>query len=131
MKQEAEANAEADKKEKERIDKINSADAMIFQMEKFLKENGDKIPADKKATLEGAIAKLKEAHKNQDLAAIDAAMNELNAISQSVAQEMYQGQGGAEQANSGFQGGAQGPQGGAQGGNQQDNNAQDVPFEEV
>ena len=131
MKQEAEANAEADKKEKERIDKINSADAMIFQMEKFLKENGDKIPADKKATLEGAIAKLKEAHKNQDLAAIDAAMNELNTISQSVAQEMYQGQGGAEQANSGFQGGAQGPQGGAQGGNQQGNNAQDVPFEEV
>ena len=78
MKAEAEANAEADKKEKERIDKINQADSMIFQTEKQLKELGDKFPADKKATIEGALGKLKDAHKAQDIAAIDTAMAELN-----------------------------------------------------
>ena len=78
MKAEAEANAEADKKEKERIDKINQADSMIFQTEKQLKELGDKFPADKKATIEGALGKLKDAHKAQDIAAFDTAMAELN-----------------------------------------------------
>ncbi len=77
MKNEAEANAEADKKEKERIDKINQADAMIFQTEKSLSDLGDKLPADKKGEIEAALGKLKEAHKNQDIAAIDTAMNEL------------------------------------------------------
>ena len=130
MKDEAEANAEADKKEKERIDKINQADAMIFQIEKSLKDLGDKIPADKKSELENSLNKLKEAHKNQDIAAIDAAMNELNEKFHAASQDLYGQQGGAQQPGSGqgFQGGA--PNNGQQG-NQQDGNAQDVPFEEV
>ena len=80
MKEEAAANAEADKKEKERIDKLNQADSMIFQTEKQLKDLGDKLPADKKAPIEGALNKLKEAHKAQDIAGIDAAMAELNSV---------------------------------------------------
>ena len=92
MKAEAEANAEADKKEKERVDKINQADSMIFQTEKQLKEIGDKIPADKKAPIEAALEKLKEAHKAQDIAAIDAAMNDLNNAFQAASQEMYNAQ---------------------------------------
>ncbi len=92
MKAEAEANAEADKKEKERVDKINQADSMIFQTEKQLKEIGDKIPADKKAPIEAALEKLKEAHKSQDIAAIDAAMNDLNNAFQAASQEMYNAQ---------------------------------------
>lgn len=130
MKDEAEANAEADKKEKERIDKINQADAMIFQIEKSLKDLGDKIPADKKSEIESSLNKLKEAHKNQDIAAIDAAMNELNEKFHAASQDIYGQQGGAQQpgAGQGFQGGA--PNNGQQG-NQQDGNAQDVPFEEV
>ena len=130
MKDEAEANAEADKKEKERIDKINQADAMIFQIEKSLKDLGDKIPADKKSEIESSLNKLKEAHKNQDIAAIDAAMNELNEKFHAASQDLYGQQGDAQQpgAGQGFQGGA--PNNG-QKGNQQDGNAQDVPFEEV
>lgn len=130
MKDEAEANAEADKKEKERIDKINQADAMIFQIEKSLKDLGDKIPADKKSEIESSLNKLKEAHKNQDIAAIDASMNELNEKFHAASQDLYGQQGGAQQpgAGQGFQGGA--PNNGQQG-NQQDGNAQDVPFEEV
>ena len=93
MKAEAEANAEADKKEKERIDKINQADSMIFQTEKQLKELGDKFPADKKATIEGALGKLKDAHKAQDIAAIDTAMAELNNALQAAAQDLYNAQG--------------------------------------
>lgn len=89
MKAEAEANAEADKAAKERVEKINQADSMIFQTEKSLKEYGDKIPADKKAPIEAALEKLKEAHKNQDLAAIDTAMAELNTVFQAASQEMY------------------------------------------
>ncbi len=130
MKNEAEANAEADKKEKERIDKINQADAMIFQTEKSLNELGDKLPADKKAPIEAALNKLKEAHKNQDIAGIDAAMNELNEKFQAASAEMYGQQGGAQQGpnpGAGFQGGNQG------GGNQagQQGGAEDVPYEEV
>ena len=84
MKEEAAANAEADKKEKERIDKLNQADSMIFQTEKQLKDLGDKLPADKKAPIEGALNKLKEAHKAQDIAGIDAAMAELNSVFQAT-----------------------------------------------
>ena len=91
MKDEAEANAEADKKEKERIDKINQADAMIFQIEKSLKDLGDKIPADKKSEIENSLNKLKEAHKNQDIVAIDAAMNELNEKFHAASQDLYPG----------------------------------------
>ena len=130
MKAEAEANAEADKKEKERIDKLNQADGMIFQTEKQLKELGDKIPADKKAPIEAALGKLKEAHKSQNLDAIDAAMKELNDAFHAASQDMYNAANAA-----GAQGGADCGAGGcgAQGGAQQNagDNVQDADFEEV
>ena len=128
MKAEAEANAEADKKEREKLDKLNQADSMIFQTENMLKEQGDKLPADVKAEMEAAIQKLKDAHKAQDVAAIDAAIAELN----TVAQKMYQ---------AGAQPGAQpGPDmnGGCNNGNcnsgqssQNGPDVQDADFEEV
>ena len=131
MKDEAAANAEADRKEKERIDKLNQADSMIFQTEKQLKDLGDKLPADKKAPIEAALNKLKDAHKAQDVAGIDAAMAELNSVFQAASQEMYNAQGGA-------QGGAQpGPDFSQQAGGNASNNAggkdnvTDVDFEEV
>lgn len=127
MKEEAAANADADAKEKERIDKLNQADSMIFQTEKQLSEFGDKIPADKKAPIDAALAKLKEAHKAQDVAAIDAAMAEVNTAFQAASQDMYNAQAQA--------GGAQGPQPGAdQGGASSQGGADDVTdvdFEEV
>ena len=129
MKEEAQANAEADKKEKERIDKLNQADSMIFQTEKQLQDLGDKLPADKKAPIETALNKLKEAHKAQDIAGIDAAMAELNSVFQAASQEMYNAQN--------AQGGAQpGPDfgqqaGGNAGNNKQDGGVTDVDFEEV
>ena len=130
MKAEAEANAEADKKQKEEIDKINAADAMIFQTDKQLKELGDKMPADKKSQIEVANNKLREAHKNKDLAAIDAAMKELNDIWQSISQEMYNAQQQAQpNGGQGFnqqQGGQQN-----QGGKNGDSEVTDVDFEEV
>ena len=130
MKAEAEANAEADKKEKERIDKLNQADAMIFQTEKQLKELGDKIPADKKAPIETALGKLKEAHKSQNLDAIDAAMKELNDAFHAASQDMYNAanaQGGA-QADPNCGAGGCGAQGGSQNAG---DNVQDADFEEV
>ncbi len=127
MKAEAEANAEADKKEKERIDKINQADSMIFQTEKNLKEYGDKLPADKKSAIESALNKLKDAHKAQDIAAIDAAMNEVNTAFQAASQDMYNAQAQAQQAqpNAGQQ--QQANNGGKNGGDE----VTDVDFEEV
>jgi len=89
MKAEAEANAEADRKFKERIDKLNAADSLIFQTEKQLKEFGDKIPADKRSQIEAAIQKLRDAHKSEDLDRIDKAMNELNEIFHKASEEMY------------------------------------------
>ena len=89
MKNEAKANEEADKKMKETIEKINMADSMIFQTEKQLKEYGDKIPANKKETIENALNKLKEAHKNKDIVAIDSALSELNTVWQAASQEIY------------------------------------------
>ena len=130
MKAEAEANADADKAAKEKADKINQADSLIFQTEKQLKEYGDKIPADKKKPIEDALAKLKEAHKSQDLAAIDAAMNELNTVFQAASQEMYN----ASQAQGGDAGaGAQGePTADANAGqSKNDGEVTDVDFEEV
>jgi molecular chaperone DnaK len=91
MKQEAQANAEADKAVKERAEKINQADSMIFQTEKQLKDYGDKLSAPNQELIKGAFEKLKAAHKSQDVAAIDAAMAELNNAWQGAAQEMYQG----------------------------------------
>ncbi|MEQ3165867.1 molecular chaperone DnaK [Parabacteroides goldsteinii] len=129
MKDEAAANAEADKKEKERIDKLNQADSMIFQTEKQLKDLGDKLPADKKAPIEAALNKLKEAHKAQDIAGVDAAMTELNTVFQAASQEMYNAQN--------AQGGAQpGPDFGQQqannnAGGAKDGGVTDVDFEEV
>ena len=126
MKAEAEANAEADKKEKERIDKLNQADSLIFSTENQLKDLGDKIPADKKAPIEAALQKLKDAHKAQDLAGIDAASAELQTAFQAASAEMY--------AQTGAQGGAQaGPNAGqanTQNGGKNDN-VQDADFEEV
>ena len=128
MKAEAEANAEADKKERERVDKLNQADSMIFQTENQLKELGDKIPADKKVPIEAALNKLKEAHKSQDLAAVEAATAELNNAWQAASAQMYQqgAQPGAEQP------GAQaGPQPGANSSDNKKDDIQDADFEEV
>ena len=102
MKAEAEANAESDKKAKEDADKLNSADTLIFQTEKQLKEYGDKVPEEKKKPIEDALAELKEAHKMQDFAKIDESMEKMNAAWQNASQEMYQasqdaaGEGGPE-----------------------------------
>ena len=123
MKADAEANADADKREREKIDKLNAADSMVFQTENQLKELGDKIPADKKAPIEAALEKLKEAHKAQDLAAIDSATAELNNAWQTASAEMY--------AQSGAQQGAQNANT-SQGTSQSNgDNVQDAEFEEV
>ena len=124
MKAEAEQNAAADKAEREKIDKMNQADSMIFTTENFLKDNGDKIPADKKPGIEQALQQLKDAHKAGDAAAIDSAINNLNTVMQAASQQMYQG---------GQQAGPQGAQGGqqAQGGNDGAQDVQDADFEEV
>ena len=142
MRDEAAANAENDKKEKERIDKLNQADSMIFQTEKQLKDLGDKLPADKKGQIEAALGKLKEAHKAQDVAGIDAAMAELNSVFQAASQDMYNNTN--AQQNAGGQAGPNfgGQQGGPNFGGQQTNNnagnnggksggVTDVDFEEV
>jgi molecular chaperone DnaK len=126
MRDEAKANEEKDKQEKERVDKVNAADSNIFATEKQLKEYGDKIPADKKSAIEGALAKLKEAHKNQDLAAIDAAIAELNNAWQAASQDLYAAQQ-AQQAQGGAQ---QNPGAGQQQGGAQQQ-PEDVEFEEV
>ncbi|HPX75650.1 MAG TPA: molecular chaperone DnaK [Bacteroidales bacterium] len=128
MKEEAQANAEADKAAKERIDKINQADSMIFQTEKQLKEFGDKIPADKRKPIEDALEKLRQAHKDQNIDAIDAAMNELNTVFQAASQEMYnaqQSQTNAGPQDSGNAGNASNQQTGG------DDEVTDVDFEEV
>ncbi len=129
MKEEAAANAESDKKEKERIDKLNQADSTIFQTEKQLKEFGDKIPADKKAPIESALEKLKEAHKAQNVDDITTYMDELNTAFQAASQDMYNAQnaqaGGDPTGGAGF-----GGQQSDQGGDSQDD-VTDVDFEEV
>jgi len=126
MKDEASANADTDKKEREKVDKLNGADALIFQTEKQLKEYGEKVPAEKKAEIEGALEELKAAHKSQETSAIDAAMEKLNGIWQSASEEMYkntQAEGDAQQ-DAGQPGGES-----QQGGN--DDEVTDVDFEEV
>ncbi|MCE5205166.1 MAG: molecular chaperone DnaK [Porphyromonadaceae bacterium] len=127
MKEEAAANAEADKLEKERIDKLNHADSTIFQTEKQLKDLGDKIPADKKAPIETALSKLKEAHKAQNLDGIDAATNELNNAFQAASQDMYN----ASNAQAGPQPGADAGQQSAQDNTKSGDDVTDVDFEEV
>ncbi len=129
MKAEAEQNAENDKKERERVDKLNQADSMIFQTENQLKEIGDKIPAEHKPAIENALQQLKDAHKAGDIAAIDTAMNALNQAWQTASQQMYQGAQGAQPGADQFNGGQQA--GGQQQGAPKDDNIQDADFEEV
>ena len=127
MKAEAAANSETDKLAREKVEKLNEADNLIFQTEKQIKEFGDKLPADKKPELESALNTLKDAHKSQDVPSIDAAMTSLNAIWQAATQEMYQG-GQAGDPNAG-----QDPNAGGQSGNTSNNNGDvtDVEYEEV
>lgn len=124
MKKEAEANAEADKKTKEEVDKLNAADALIFQTEKQLKEFGDKIPKDKKGPIEKALTDLKDAHKKKDLSAIDKATEQLNTVFQAASQDMYK----AAQETQGAQ-----PKAGDNGSTDAKKDAEvtDVDFEEV
>lgn len=130
MKAEAEANAEADKKERERVDKMNQADSMIFQTEKQLKELGDKIPADKKAPIEKALEDLKAAHKAQDVAGIDRAMEALNTAFHAASQDMYNAANAQQGAsNAGADYNAQQHAGNSN--TQGDDNVQDADFEEV
>ncbi len=132
MKAEAEANAEADKKERERVDKINEADSMIFQTENQLKELGDKLAADDKSAIEAALGKLKDAHKAQDIAAIDTAKTELNNAWQAASAKMYQQTGAQPGAGAGFQGGQQpGGESASQSSNNGKDDIQDADFEEV
>ena len=130
MKAEAEANAEADKKEAERIAKLNQADATIFQTEKQLAELGDKIPADKKAPIEEALKNLKAAYEKKDADACEAANQALMTAFQAASAEMYNAQQQAgPQPGADFTGGAQG--GAQNGGNSNQGAAEDVDFEEV
>jgi len=128
MREEAKANEASDTAAREKVDKLNQADSLIFQTEKQLKEFGDKLPADKKGPIEAALVKLKAAHQSQDLAELDAATTELNTVFQAASQEMYNAQGGSN-------GEPQQPQGGTQanGGDtsKQDSQVTDVDFEEV
>lgn len=130
MKAEAKANEATDKAAREKIDKVNQADSLIFQTEKQLKEYGDKIPADKKAPIEAALNKLKDAHKSQDIAAIDAASTEMNNAWTAASEEMYKA---TQGASAGQQPGGdqhQGPNGGGQS-NAGGENVTDAEFEEV
>jgi molecular chaperone DnaK len=128
MKDEAAANAEADKKEKERIDKLNQADSTIFQTEKQLKDLGDKLPADKKLQIETALDKLKDAHKSQNIEAIDATMIELNSVFQAASQDLYNAQGGSQAGDPNFNSQQTGSN---DGNNKQDGDVTDIDFEEV
>ena len=131
MKNEAKMNEATDKAAKEKVEKLNTADSLVFQTEKQLKEYGDKIPADKKTAIETSLNKLKDAHKAQDIAAIDTSMTELNNAWTAASQDIYnaqQQQGGAQSAAGGQPGGNAGQQ--QQTGTNAEN-VQDVPFEEV
>jgi chaperone protein dnaK len=123
MKAEAEQNAASDKAEREKIDKLNQADSMIFTTENFLKDNGDKVPADQKSAIETALQQLKDAHKAQDIAAIDTATANLNNVMQAASQQMYN--------QAGAQAGAANSQQAQQEQPKQDDNIQDADFEEV
>jgi len=126
MKEEAELNADADRKAKEEIDKINQADSLIFQTERQLKEFGDKLPADKKEPIEQALNKLREAHKNRDIAGIDSSMAELNSVWQAASEEMYKATQDAGQSQN-----QQQAQPGPEQGKSPDQEVTDVDFEEV
>ena len=125
MKAEAKANESTDKAAREKVDKVNQADSLIFQTEKQLKEFGDKLPADKKAPIETALGKLKDAHKSQDVAAIDAAVAEVNNAWTAASEELYKA---TQQAGGQQPGGANGGQQASAGGGE---NVTDAEFEEV
>ncbi len=127
MKNEAEANAEEDKKQREKVDKLNAADNLVFQPEKQLSEYGDKLPADKKETIEKAVAELKEAHKSEDLERVDTATEQLNEAWQAASQDIYN----ATQQAEGAQGGAEQAQGGDGAESAGGDDVTDVEFEEV
>ena len=129
MKADAEANAEADKKAKETAEKINGADAMIFQTESQLKEFGDKLSADKKGPIESALEELKKAHESKDLAQIDAAMDKINEAWKAASEEMYKAQ--QESQSAGPQPGADAGAGASSEGEASQDDVQDVDFEEV
>lgn len=135
MKAEAKANEETDKKEREKIEKLNQADGLIFQTEKQLKEYGDKLPAEKKGEIETALNKLKEAHKSQDVAAVDAAMTDLNQKWTAASEELYKASQGTQQQPGGESAGGNegGPDSGNGGddGNAGGDQVTDVPYEEV
>ena len=122
MKAEAEQNAENDKKERERVDKMNQADSMIFSTENFLKDNGDKLPADQKPAIEAALQQLKDAHKAADVAAIDSAISNLNNVMQAASAQMYQGAGAQADPNADAQ---------QQANSNSADDIQDADFEEV
>jgi len=124
MKAEAKANEASDKAARERVDALNAADGLIFQTEKQLKEYGDKIPADKKGTIETALNKLKEAHKQQDLSAVEAGTKELNDAWMAASQEMYNATQGATAGTAQDQQQGQSKQEGSE-------NVTDAEFEEV
>ena len=129
MKNEAKANEASDKAEREKIDKLNQADSLIFQTEKQLKEYGDKISADKKAPIETALQKLKEAHKTQDVSAVDSSLAELNAAWTAASEEMYKATQGAPSGNG--QPNAEQPQQENAESNAGGDNVTDAEFEEV
>ena len=128
MKAEAEQNAAADKAEREKVDKLNQADSLIFTTENFLKDNGDKPPADQKPAVEQALQQPKDAHKSADVSAIDTAINNLNTVMQAASQQMYQGAGAQPDPNAGFQGSTSDNQSQS---TDSDDTVQDADFEEV
>lgn len=131
MKQEAEMNAEADRKAKEEVDKLNQADALIFQTEKQLKEYGDKLPADKKGNIESSLSELKTAHQSKDISGIDTAMNKLNSAWQAASEEMYKATQGAGGNGAGADAGANANANKGTGSAGGDSEVTDVDFEEV
>jgi molecular chaperone DnaK len=133
MRDEAKANEATDKAERERVDKINSADSMVFQTEKNLKDYGDKIPAEKRSAIESSLTALKDAHKSQDIAAIDKAMEQMNAAwhaaSEDMAKAAQSGPAPGADAGAGFGGQENGSGKGSAGNGDQE--VTDVDFEEV
>jgi molecular chaperone DnaK len=132
MKREAKENEARDKEQRERVDKLNAADSLIFQTEKQLKEFGDKLPADKKGPIEQALTKLKDAHKSQDLASVEKATAELNSVWQAASEELYKNsQQQGQQGPTGEQTADAGPSAGPQADQKKDDQVTDVDFEEV
>ncbi|MEO6167812.1 MAG: molecular chaperone DnaK [Chitinophagales bacterium] len=127
MKNDARANEASDKEAREKVDKLNTADSLVFQTEKQLKEFGEKIPADKKSTIEAALTRLKDAHKNQDIAGIDAAMNDLNTAWQAASEDLYK----AQQPQPGAPTDGATNDGGGNESSPKEDSVQDVPYEEV